>query len=136
MGLSSPYPVHFRQLWHCHPHQHPPQGQTRPILQLTKKPLSNPTAVCTVGFPESHLLRHFSSVTSNFSKWHKCRRTSGSVADTQKSCKAWPFNLHKIPCAEAVTGKQVGLYVPLGLCQIVLAQNELFLYQHCFCALR
>lgn len=88
--------------------------------------------LCTVGFPAFHLLGHFSSVTWNFSK---CS-TGGPSAEGQVGggLLLTPNTLastgHSIYIRFLVLKQQekVHFYIPLGPCQIILAQNELFLY--------
>lgn len=123
MGLSSPYLVHFRQLWQCHP-QHNTNLRDRPDSSFAANQKASFPLHCsvqephTVAFPAFHLLRHFSSVRWKFSK---CS-TGGTSTEGQVGRGLWltPNNLartghsslHNIPCAKAVNSKQVDLYIP------------------------
>lgn len=69
----APSPVRLRQLWQCHP-QHNTYLRDRADSSFAANQKASFQFNCsvqelhTVGFPAFHLLRHFSSVTWNFSK--------------------------------------------------------------------
>ena len=63
-------------------------------------------------------------------------QVGGGLLLTPNSARIGNSSLHKIPCAEAVNGKQVDLYGPLGPCHTALVLNDLFVYQCCLRVLR
>lgn len=74
----------------------------------------------TASFPALLPLMHFSSITRTFPgmkvrcQWHKYRRNKrveGCCWHLTNSARISNSSLHKIPCAEAVNGKQVDYIV-------------------------
>lgn len=134
---------HIRQVWQCHPNTalilatHSTQ-----VLQLTKNPPPNSAAQRAVSFPTLLPLMPFSSVTRISSGikvqcwWHKYKWVEGCCWHLTNLARIGNSHLHKIPCAQAVTGEQVDLYFPLGPSQTVLVPNDLFVYWWCFGVLR
>lgn len=140
----------IRQLWQCRPNTGT-YFRDRMDSSFAAKQKSSSQFSCsaqkphTISVPAKLALMHFSSVTRIFSGmkvqcwWHKHgrnKRAEGCCCQRRSSGSTDNSSLYKIPCAEAVNVKQVDLYGPLGPCQTVLVQNDLFVYQCCFGILR